>query len=220
MRQFFVCLCFTFLLGPAVAEQLGPPACGLWPEHHYGPWDYTNPVHYRDKLPVVERAHFNRDVENLRAGMTGHLTGDLAYTLNAFPNHHRALHAMSRYQLANPTEKRKKKVAGIECYFQRAMYFKPDDSIVRMLHGIHLQKSGKLNQAVAAYNKSLEIAPGSPEVHYNLGLLYVEQKNYEKARENALKAYAGGYPLPGLRRKLQSVGAWSVEEVADNQSGN
>jgi hypothetical protein len=43
---------------------------------------------------------------------------------------------------------------------------------------------------------------------YNLGLAYVEIKRYPEALEAAHKAYALGFPLPGLRDRLKSVNAW------------
>jgi hypothetical protein len=58
----------------------------------YGPFDYRTS---RDKLAIVEIAHFTPDVEALRSGNTGQLGGDLDYTLRTSPNHARALIAMA-----------------------------------------------------------------------------------------------------------------------------
>ena len=44
--------------------------------------------------------------------------------------------------------------------------------------------------------------------HYNLGLLYVRKKDYDKARASADKAYGAGFPLPGLKNKLLEAGQW------------
>lgn len=46
----------------------------------------------------------------------------------------------------------------------------------------------------------------SSEIHYFLGLFYTDQKEYSTAVEHARKAYALGYPLPGLRQKLHRLG--------------
>jgi tetratricopeptide (TPR) repeat protein len=46
----------------------------------------------------------------------------------------------------------------------------------------------------------------SPEIHYFLGLVLVDLKDYERAREHAARAYELGYPLPGLRDKLARAG--------------
>lgn len=45
----------------------------------------------------------------------------------------------------------------------------------------------------------------SAEVEYFLGHTYFELGRYEEARKHADKAYALGYPLPGLRNKLRRI---------------
>ena len=45
-------------------------------------------------------------------------------------------------------------------------------------------------------------------LHYNLGLAYVKLKRYDEAMTEARKAYAMGFPLPGLRNQLQRAGKW------------
>jgi hypothetical protein len=54
----------------------------------------------------------------------------------------------------------------------------------------------------------LSLDPQSAEANYNLGLLYAEQQDYAPAMKHAAAAYGAGYPLMGLRRKLEKVGAW------------
>ena len=46
----------------------------------------------------------------------------------------------------------------------------------------------------------------SAEVWYFLGLMNFKLKDYQAAEGNAKAAYALGYPLPGLKRKLQAQG--------------
>ncbi|MGH8262335.1 MAG: tetratricopeptide repeat protein [Steroidobacteraceae bacterium] len=48
----------------------------------------------------------------------------------------------------------------------------------------------------------------SAEIQYNLGLLNVEAGNVDAAVANAKAAYAKGYPLPGLARKLEKLKRW------------
>ena len=38
--------------------------------------------------------------------------------------------------------------------------------------------------------------------------MYVKKKEYEKASAHAQKAYALGFPLPGLKNKLKAAGKW------------
>ena len=52
------------------------------------------------------------------------------------------------------------------------------------------------------------LAPEQATIQYNLGLMYVKKKEYEKASAHAQKAYALGFPLPGLKNKLKAAGKW------------
>lgn len=196
-------LCLALLASEARSQDDGN--CGDL-NNAYGPFDYTNPVHKRDKLPIVETHHFNTDVENLVRGQSGSVIGDLDYTLRAFPNHHRALYAVARYQLR--VGRIGKPFRSAECYFDRAIRFKPNDGVVYMLYGIYLHRKGDLKQALEQYNHALALMPKSAEAHYNLGLLNVDLKDYQAARANALRADELGYPLPGLKNKLRKLGVW------------
>lgn len=178
----------------------------------YGPFDYTNPYHFRVKLPVVERHHFNSDVENLNVGMTGFVIDDLNYVLRTFPNHHRALNSMGR--LWRESRKKNQYPPGAspektaEYYFEWAIKFAPQDGTSRMLYGIHLHASGKLKKALVLYLEAQELIPESAELHYNLGLLYLDMKDFKQARVHAIKAYNHDYPLQGLKNRLVKAGAW------------
>ncbi len=194
---------------PASA-QLEAAGCGSL-QNGYGPFDYTNPIHFRDKLDIVERVHFDGGVENLR-GHAAHplnLGGDIDYTLRAFPNHHRALYTMARYYLTKKQFNRGALRYTANCYFQRAMRFKPDDGVVRMVFGVYLYKNGDLDGSGQRFREALELSPNDAEVHYNLGLVLVETKKYEEALHHAKKAYELGHPMPGLRNKLKRVDAWN-----------
>ncbi|MDT8383056.1 MAG: tetratricopeptide repeat protein [Gammaproteobacteria bacterium] len=187
-----------------------------------GPWDYRDPINRRPsqdatnkggRLQLVEGAHFTKEVESLIKGKSGWLIGDIDYTLFRFPNHHRALRAMSKLQIKNdgklparpgaPPEKRY-----AECYFERAIAFRPDDYIVHMLYGIHLHLSGEYKKAEKRYQYAEVHIKDSSELFNNMGLLYYEMGNYKKSLNYAKKAYSLGYPLPGLKNKLIAEGQW------------
>lgn len=197
------------LLAPlaAMADD-GATACGSL-ANGYGPFDYTNPDDYANKLPIVERHHFDADTERLRKGPTSDDPGsDIDYTLRAFPNHHRALYAMARLHLENKRPPNARYLTP-ECYFERAKTFRPSDAAVYLINGIYLEKQGKLEEAVEAYEKVISLQPNDAEAHYNLGLLYFKRKDYEAARAEAQRAYELGHPLPGLRRMLAQAGEWT-----------
>ena len=173
----------------------------------YGPFDYTNVIHVKEKLPIVERAHFTSDVENLIRGSSGtDPIGDISYTLQRFPNHHRALYAMVRYYL----RAERRPIAGTrlspECFFFHANNFNPSDGNVYMIHGIYLHRMEILNASLEKYYEALELMPDSSELHYNIGLLFFDMGNYEMSRKYANSANELGYPMPSLRKKLAKIG--------------
>lgn len=173
----------------------------------YGPYDYTNGMHVKEKLPIVERYHFTTGVEALRvgSGQSHYVVGDLDYTLRAFPNHHRALFAVIRYE-AKQDPKKRKLVTSPECYLQRAIAFSPSDAKSRLLFGIYLHRKGKHEDAEGLYHQAIKLSPQLAEAHYNLGLLLMDEERYAEAKEHAVKAYKLGYPLPGLQRRLADAG--------------
>ena len=85
-----------------------------------------------------------------------------------------------------------------------------------MLYGIYFHKNGDLDEALEKYQKALEIEPGSAEAHYNVGLLHVDRGELESAVGHAQRAYELGYPLHGLKNRLQREGAWPGTEEAPN----
>ncbi len=204
---------------PWPGETLDGRACSEfgW-THGYGPYDYTNPRHRAEKLPVVEEVHFTRRVRTLRGGenSTSPLN-DLEYTIGAFPNHHQALYSMVRYatEEAYAGESRRewdsparggRERAPAECYLQRAVAFAPGDHRVRVLLGLFLHRKGMHEQALESYQTALRLEPDSPEAHYNLGLLLFDMGRYRGAVEHARRAYQLDYPLTGLRKQLAAKG--------------
>lgn len=184
------------------AAQYDDPNCGSL-DNHYGPFDYTNGDHRTNKLPIVEQHHLSDEIEYLTK-TDGYVWDDLDYILRAFPNHHRALYSMSRYQLMTHRPAGAQYYTA-ECYFKRALRMKADDDKVMQIYGIYLHKKGEYEKALEEYKNAERINPKSPELQYNMGLLYYDMKEYEKAQLYADKAYAGGYPLPGLKRLLKRV---------------
>jgi len=171
------------------------------PQLAYG--DYNDPAQ-QVRLHTVETNHLNSDVLHLKRGQTAtNLSKDLAFALRQFPNHPAALSAMAEWQLKNripddPVEN----VWTADCYFQRAIAFRPNDPVVHLIYGIYLHKAHRLQEAERAYQSAEESGAGGADYFYNRGLLEVDLGNLDKAEECAQKAYAMGLPLPGLRDKL------------------
>lgn len=174
----------------------------------YGPYDYRKRNKYWYELSLVEGAHFNHKVERLISGAKKkhHMTGDIDYTLRAFPNHHRALNTLTRYRIERGHKGEEKPLSKTECYFQRALYFAPDDGTTHLLYAIFLHKLDKLEASLKFYQQAEKLQPKNIEVKYNLGLLLVDMKRYEEAVKYAQQAYAKRYPLQGLKNRLKRKG--------------
>ncbi|MFB3080781.1 MAG: tetratricopeptide repeat protein [Nitrosomonadaceae bacterium] len=187
--------------------------CGpLSPPGQYGPFDYTDSAYKKVELPMVESAHFTSNVKNLTSGNTSYIAGDIDYTLRAFPNHYSALVAMGKLSLREKTTRPDGAQFTIECYFDRAIRFKPEDGIVRMLYGNYLLKlGGRSDDVIEQYHEAVRLEPENANINYNIGLLYLKKKDYELAIVHAKKAYESGFPLPGLKNKLIKSGKWDGE---------
>ncbi len=190
---------------PASAQVEGL-ACGSL-QNGYGPYDYRTD---KPKLPIVDGAHFTAAVEALIRGSTSSGPGgDLDYTLRAFPNHHRALVSVMNYG-----EKLKPKLPrdlprSVECYFERALRFRPDDTVARMIYATYLVKNKREADANRQLDQVAAAANDNAFTYYNLGLIYFDMKSYDKALEQAHKAYGLGFGSADLREQLKKIGKWT-----------
>ncbi|CAL95865.1 tetratricopeptide repeat protein [Azoarcus olearius] len=175
-------------------------------ENGYGPFDYRT---QRASLRVVETYHFGPKQENAMSNVGG----DLDYTLRASPNHHRALMAMLKY--ANRTKKATPPGMQftVECYLIRGETFRADDPMVKVLFGMYLVRAGRGKEAIQKLEAARELEHDNANVNYNLGLAYFDLREYDKALDSAHRAYAAGFPLPGLRDKLKRAGKWAEPSV-------
>lgn len=187
-------------------EKAAPGDCGNPFVNSYGPFDYRTATAEQRKL--VESFHFSGDVESLRAGLTGPIGGDIDYTLRAFPNHPRALNAMVRLGARERALTPRGARYTVECYIERARAFTPDDLAVRQIRGVYLSSIRRYDDAIAELQAVLEIQPENANAQYNLGLAYLEKKDYDKALVHAKRASALGFPLEGLKRRLKAAGKW------------
>lgn len=174
----------------------------------YGPFDYRQRGANADSFLLVESAHFTADVENGVRGSSGNIGGDLDYTLRAIPNHHRALATMGRLSANGKVIMVPGAKYPVECYFDRAIRFAPDDGSVRAAYGSFLYSQGKTEKAFQMFRQAADLDPDNAAVNYNLGLAYFNKKDYDNALIHAKKAYQLGFPLPGLKSKLLAVGKW------------
>lgn len=173
----------------------------------FGPFDYRTAT--KVQLATVEAFHFTANVEAMQKGQsTSVLASDIAYTLRRFPNHHRALKTMGDWSLKVKRNPPPGGEVTVECWFERATHFAPDDAMVKTIYGLYLMKSSKPKAAIEQLEVALKQAGDDANVHYNLGLAYADLKQYDKALTSAHAAYRLGFPLPGLKNRLQRAGAW------------
>lgn len=190
---------------PWVGETLDGRACTGGDPGNFGPYDYRVD---KDRLPVVERAHFTPRVEQLQRGeSTANAISDIDYTLVRFPNHHRALYSAVRFSLGDAGTGLRSRYPA-ECYLQRANSFKPDDAVPHMLYGLYLHRLGRLEESVEKYRTAEELNPTEANLLYNMGLVQFDLGNYEESRRYAIEAYTRGIEFPALRRRLQEAGFW------------
>lgn len=190
-----------------VVEACGPLA------NAYGPFDYRDPVARRQNLPIVLKWHFTTAVQTLSHGQSGTILGDLNYTLRAFPNEPFALQALAWYALKGGAFVEYNGIPSFDCYFKRAIEFAPDDPAVRVIYGNYLYRRGKVADAGREYDAAIKFAPQSPEISYDAGLFFADTGDLVRAKELARIAYAGGYPLPGLRMKIAAAEAAAVSKA-------
>ena len=208
---------FIFFSQIALA-QLGEAECGPL-KNGYGPYDYRTSK--GQILNTVEDFHFTPKVEMLLKADTGYLGADIDYTLRAFPNHHRALMATMRYGEKTKSAKPPNMRYSVECYFDRAIRFRPDDAIPRMIYSMYLAKNGRTPEAIQQLDIAATGAEGkeNPFTHFNLGLNYFDLKEYEKSEIQAHKAYDLGFPQTILKDKLKGVNKWT-EPAAEVPAAN
>lgn len=179
--------------------------CGAIYTDHYGPFDYRTQRH---ELKIVEDFHFTAKVEALQAGQSGWIGGDLNYTLHASPNHHRALYALVRWTERRRSDTTEGQSLPVECYFDRAIRFRPDDTIVRAMYAQFLHKRKRTDEALKQLETAVRFAGDNAITLHNLGLVYLEVGAYDKAIDLAHRAAALGYQVKTLRDALTKAGRW------------
>ena len=93
--------------------------------------------------------------------------------------------------------------------FARAIQLHPEVSDPYAAWGLLLRRSGHPTEARETLERGIESTKGgTAELHYLLGIVLFDVKDYEGALEHAKIAYKKGYPLPGLKRKLKNAGHW------------
>ena len=102
----------------------------------------------------------------------------------------------------------------VDCYFDRAMRFAKDDMIVRMIYADYLGRANREAEALAQLDYVARTAGDNPFTHFNLGLIYLEIRQYDKSLAQAHIAMQLGLKRTELRDALKKAGKWSEPPVA------
>lgn len=192
----------TTVLAQVTASTCGP----ISGPGQFGPFDYRTS---KSQLVIVEQYHFTAEVEALVRGKSSSIGSDIDYTLRASPNNHRALIAMMRLGEKQKTPQPMGSRYSVQCWFERAITFRPDDAVVHMIYSTYLNKQGRVPEANAQLELATLHANDNAFTHYNIGLHYFDLTNYDKALLQAHLAIALGFGKTELREQLQRVGKWS-----------
>jgi hypothetical protein len=202
-----ICAAVLTGAGGQAAAQVADSPCGNPFANNVGPHDYRVEQGFNRK--IVEDYHFTPRVEALIGGISAPLGGDIDYTLRAFPNHHRALVSMMNLGARLKSDKPVGAQFTVECYFRRALTFRPDDHVARMIYAKFLLGAARKAEAGRQLDYVAENAQDNGFTQYNAGLLYLEMGEFDKALTCAHKALRLGFGGTALRKGLETAGKWS-----------
>jgi uncharacterized protein (TIGR02996 family) len=197
------------LLVPSTPSQ-AQSGCGpLSIPGQFGPYDYRK---HPDKVATVEPFHFTPQVEALIKSINGKLGGDIGYTLQRIPNHHRALSSLIRLGERERRDKPDGEDWSVECRLERAIRFAPDDLIVRLLYADFLRRQKRPEDSERVLQWVEHQPDLSPFTVANIGLVYLELGNVPKATELAQQACSLGLPRSVLYSQLAAKGAFTAND--------
>jgi hypothetical protein len=194
--------------------------CGNPFQNHFGPWDYRSAP--PDKKRMVEQPHFPLGVETLtKPSKTtfGMMAQDVGYTLRVFPNHHRALITMSRLADRHKTDEPPGARFTLNCYFERAVRFAPDDTVARLLYAQYLGKKGEKDNAKYQITEAIRFAGDNALSNHNIGLVAFDLGLYDIAVSQAKKVASLGDAREDLVARLRSANRWPADTPPTTNAG-
>jgi tetratricopeptide (TPR) repeat protein len=174
----------------------------LW-ESRTGGWWYAL-HHHCAALLQNQRARTEADPAK-RNHMLKTAMRDLQFTIARTPETNPG-YVESTIQLAFTLEQMRDVKSALE-YLDAAMELNPTAANAYAAKAMILRNQKDPQGALAALLAGNEAVQGkSAELHYFLGLTYLDLRQYDQAQVHAREAYAMGHQLPGLRRKLADLG--------------
>lgn len=199
----------VLLFGNVALAQSAESICGNPFQNHFGPWDYRTAR--KEDIKIVENAHFTAGVESMtrpKNTMLHDIAQDVAYTLGVFPNHHRALLTMVRLSEKYKSDPPPGTKMSLDCYFDRAIRFRPDDTVARSLYAQFLGKRKRKDEAIQHLEVAIKQAVDNPISQYTIGTVFLELGEFDRALAQAHKARAMGLEWRELEDILKASGHW------------
>jgi tetratricopeptide (TPR) repeat protein len=185
----------------------------VW-RNRLGDTAFTDIHHYCAGLAYMSRARADIDPRSKKENLR-HALAETMYTFRQAPpstpiyaqmagTAAQILTAMGRPEEAIDTAK-------------TAIEAQPKQAAPYVLLALLYRDQGKKKDALDLLTQANTVTEGkSAEVLYNLGMVELELGDLEAAASHAREAYALGYPLPGLKKKLQAAGAWTEPKLTAN----
>jgi Tfp pilus assembly protein PilF len=135
----------------------------------------------------AEVNHLDKVLPHLVADRVQYAIDELRYTLNAFPNHPRAL------MLVKPVENAAKRVVFGVAPFERALSLYPQYAITHAQYGWYLVETNLLPAGIGKLKQAIEMDPKLVTAYVWLSRAYSKAGHPELAREAAQQARDLGY---------------------------
>ena len=216
----FAASVFVLTAGSASSQetdnQLGDLGCGKYRFVDIPPFDYRlKDVTAEGAKGAWDLDHFHTSI--VRREMqkpvpySADVMSNLDFALRHSRNHHEALTLLIQYELRGGNLLT---YPSARCYLDWARRFTPDDSDVYLLGGNYFWKKGDRARAKAWYEKAIELNPESAEAHYNIGLFYVELKDYESARRHATDRVCDGVSVARVAKQAgpSRLSSWRISK--------
>jgi tetratricopeptide (TPR) repeat protein len=166
------------------------------------------------ELKVVEQYHLGPCERLLRQREFTRSIEECAFILRIFPNHPQALLLTSQACVQSGSPR-----CLLDDLFESAIAINPRAAGTFIVQGIYQHRAVQYPKAIQSFTFALKLDPNSMNAHYNLGLTYLETRQFELANAHAQRAYALGASLPGLRDRLRAANHWDPSKVSSDASG-
>jgi len=107
----------------------------------------------------------------------------------------------------------------MECWYLRGFMIAPDDPVVRLMYGIFLANRGREAEALNNLKIADAATQSAPALQHQLGLAYIQIKQYRAAQLCALRLKRAKFPLDGVERQLREANKWDSALVLPAEPG-